>query len=139
MEIAPGIHSMSQRKGGRVHAFLLDDGQSLTLIDTLYDTDGHRVLEELASMGRTVSDIDNILTLMAPQMERPRWCEDFVHLRAARGTVYQGSSTSRRRSARARQRPDREGRRVLPRAEGSRGDDRCAGFWPGDPYHHGEI
>jgi glyoxylase-like metal-dependent hydrolase (beta-lactamase superfamily II) len=61
MEIAPGIHSMAQRQGGRVHAFLLDDGESLTLIDTLYDTDGHRVLEELASMGRTVSDIDNIV------------------------------------------------------------------------------
>ena len=41
--------------------FSLDDGQSPTLIDMLYDTDGHRVLEELASMGRTVSDIDNII------------------------------------------------------------------------------
>jgi glyoxylase-like metal-dependent hydrolase (beta-lactamase superfamily II) len=61
MELAPGIHSLGQKKGGRVHAFLLDDGGSLTLIDTLYDTDGHRVLEEVAGMGRRVSDLENIV------------------------------------------------------------------------------
>ena len=61
MELAPGIHSIGQKKGGRVHAFLLDDGGSLTLIDTLYDTDGHRVLEEIAGMGRAVADVENIV------------------------------------------------------------------------------
>jgi glyoxylase-like metal-dependent hydrolase (beta-lactamase superfamily II) len=44
-----------------VHAFLLDDGNGLTLIDTLYDTDGHRVLEEIDSMGRSVADLQNIV------------------------------------------------------------------------------
>ena len=29
--------------GGHVHAFLLDDGDGLILIDALYDTDAHRL------------------------------------------------------------------------------------------------
>jgi hypothetical protein len=33
MKVAEGIYSLSQTKGGHVHAFLLDDGNSLTLID----------------------------------------------------------------------------------------------------------
>jgi glyoxylase-like metal-dependent hydrolase (beta-lactamase superfamily II) len=61
MELAPGIHSIGQKKGGRVHAFLLDDGGSLTLIDTLYDTDGHRVVEEIVGLGRAVADLENIV------------------------------------------------------------------------------
>ena len=44
MEIAPGIHSLGQWRGGHVHAFLLDDDGALTLIDTLFDIDAHRVL-----------------------------------------------------------------------------------------------
>ena len=61
MEIAPGIYSMSQRKGGHVHAFLLDDGTSLTVIDTLYDTDARIVLDHIRSVGRTVSDLEHIV------------------------------------------------------------------------------
>jgi glyoxylase-like metal-dependent hydrolase (beta-lactamase superfamily II) len=61
MQIAPGIHSMGQDKGGRVHAFLLDDGNALTLIDTLYDDDGGVVLAELAQMGRKPTDLKHII------------------------------------------------------------------------------
>jgi glyoxylase-like metal-dependent hydrolase (beta-lactamase superfamily II) len=61
VELAPGIRSLSQKKGGRVHAFLLDDGNGLTLIDTLYDTDGQRVLDEIAAMGRSVDDLESII------------------------------------------------------------------------------
>lgn len=61
LEIAPGVHSMRQHKGGRVHAFLLDDGQSLTLIDTLFDTDGGLVLETIRRIGRNVSDLKHIV------------------------------------------------------------------------------
>ena len=50
-ELAPGV-SIEQKQGGHVHAFLLEDGEDLTLIDTLYDTDGHRVREEIAAIGR---------------------------------------------------------------------------------------
>lgn len=61
MQIAPGIHSLGQDKGGRVHAYLLDDGLGLTLIDTLYDDDGNVVLAEIASMGRTPADLKQII------------------------------------------------------------------------------
>ena len=61
MEIAPGIYSMSQSKGANVHAFLLDDGNGLTLIDTLYDTDAHRILDELQRIDKTPQDIKHIV------------------------------------------------------------------------------
>jgi glyoxylase-like metal-dependent hydrolase (beta-lactamase superfamily II) len=61
MEISPGIYSMSQQKGGHVHAFLLDDDTSLTVIDTLYDTDACIVLDQIRSIGRTVTDLEHIV------------------------------------------------------------------------------
>lgn len=61
MEIAPGVHSLQQARGGQVHAFLLDGDDGLTLIDTLYDTDGRRVLDEIARIGRTVADLRHIV------------------------------------------------------------------------------
>ena len=39
MEIAPGVYSIGQNKAGQIHAYLLDDGNGLTAIDTLFDTD----------------------------------------------------------------------------------------------------
>ena len=61
MEIAPGVYSMSQEQGGHVHAFLLDDGQSLTLIDSLYDDDGNGVLAEVQRIGKKPQDIKTII------------------------------------------------------------------------------
>jgi glyoxylase-like metal-dependent hydrolase (beta-lactamase superfamily II) len=61
IEVAPGVHSMHQSKGGHVHAFLLDDGQNLTLIDTLFDTDGGLILETIRRMGRSVNDLKHII------------------------------------------------------------------------------
>ena len=46
MQIAPGIYSMGQDEGGHVHAYLLDDGTGLTLLDTLYDDDANVVLSD---------------------------------------------------------------------------------------------
>jgi len=61
-QIAPGVYSLRQNKGGHVHAFLLDDGTgSLTLIDTLFDTDARRILDRIKSIGRTVGDLDHIV------------------------------------------------------------------------------
>jgi glyoxylase-like metal-dependent hydrolase (beta-lactamase superfamily II) len=60
-QLAEGVYSLGQRKGGRVHAYLLDDGQGLTLIDTLYDTDGARVVEAITQIGRKPSDLKNIV------------------------------------------------------------------------------
>ncbi len=61
MRIAPGIFSMGQEEGGHVHAFLLDDGNGLTLIDTMYDDDARHVLAELKDIGRTPADIKHII------------------------------------------------------------------------------
>ena len=61
MEIAPGIYSLSQQEGGHVHAFLLDDGKELTVIDTLWDTDGQRILDQIKSIGRSVTDLKHII------------------------------------------------------------------------------
>jgi len=36
-ELAPGVHSLGHGKGGHVHAFLIDDGNELTLVDTLFE------------------------------------------------------------------------------------------------------
>ena len=41
MEIAPGIYSMEQSKGGHVHAFLLDDG---TFVDRAVVESAHLTL-----------------------------------------------------------------------------------------------
>jgi glyoxylase-like metal-dependent hydrolase (beta-lactamase superfamily II) len=61
MEVAQGIYSLSQEEGGHVHAYLLDDGTSLTLIDTLYDDDANVVLAELAHISRQPSDVKHII------------------------------------------------------------------------------
>ena len=60
-QIAPGVYSMEQNKGGHVHAFLLDNGTDLTLIDTLFDTDAHQILERIESIGRTIEDLKRIV------------------------------------------------------------------------------
>lgn len=52
---------MGQKEGGHVHAFLLDDGNGLTLIDTMYDDDARHVLAELKAIGRTPADIKHII------------------------------------------------------------------------------
>jgi glyoxylase-like metal-dependent hydrolase (beta-lactamase superfamily II) len=60
-QLAPGVYSLQQKKGGHVHAFLLDDGTDLTLIDTLFDTGARRVLDRINSIGRTVTDLKRIV------------------------------------------------------------------------------
>ncbi len=60
-EIAPGVHSLEQKIGGRVHAFLLESDDGLTLIDTLYDTDARLVLEAITALGRTARDLKRIV------------------------------------------------------------------------------
>jgi glyoxylase-like metal-dependent hydrolase (beta-lactamase superfamily II) len=61
MQIAPGLYSLSQTRGGRVHAFLIEDGDRLTLVDTLYDDDAGVILSELSAIGRKATDIQYIL------------------------------------------------------------------------------
>ena len=61
MEIAQGVFSMYQSKGGHVHAFLLDDGTELTLIDTLFDTDARQILDRIEAIGRSAEDLKHIV------------------------------------------------------------------------------
>ncbi len=60
-QVAPGVYSMAQSKGGHVHAFLLDNGTDLTLIDTLFDTDARQVLDRIGGIGRTIKDLKRIV------------------------------------------------------------------------------
>jgi glyoxylase-like metal-dependent hydrolase (beta-lactamase superfamily II) len=61
MQIATGVYSLEQSKGGHVHAFLLDDGEGLTLIDTLFDTDARRVLDRISAIGKGIEDLKHIV------------------------------------------------------------------------------
>ncbi len=61
MEIAPGIYSLQELKGIFVHAFLVDDGEGLTLIDTLHSSDAAAILKLLDELGRSPRDIRRIL------------------------------------------------------------------------------
>jgi glyoxylase-like metal-dependent hydrolase (beta-lactamase superfamily II) len=61
MEVAPGIYSLGQKQGGRVHAYLLDDGEGVTVVDTLMAADAHLILEELARIGRAPGDIKHLI------------------------------------------------------------------------------
>ncbi|MBD0318502.1 MAG: MBL fold metallo-hydrolase [Thermoleophilia bacterium] len=65
MEIAPGVHVLGGKKGGRVRAFLLEGGNGLTLVDTLFETDARGVLEGLRGLGRRASDLKQIVVTHA--------------------------------------------------------------------------
>jgi glyoxylase-like metal-dependent hydrolase (beta-lactamase superfamily II) len=66
MEIAPGVYSIRQTgrnayPSGYSHAYLLNDGTELTLIDTLGDTDGRLVLEQLRKLDQPVTNLRRIV------------------------------------------------------------------------------
>jgi glyoxylase-like metal-dependent hydrolase (beta-lactamase superfamily II) len=65
MEAAPGVYSLSQRQGGNVHAFVLDDGNGLTLVDTLFDGDAKRILAQIQAIGKTPQDVRRIIVTHA--------------------------------------------------------------------------
>jgi glyoxylase-like metal-dependent hydrolase (beta-lactamase superfamily II) len=64
-EIAGGVHAIGaprhgMSKGGFSRAYLLEDGDDLTLIDTGWDDDGYMITRYLASIGRSPSEIAHI-------------------------------------------------------------------------------
>jgi glyoxylase-like metal-dependent hydrolase (beta-lactamase superfamily II) len=61
MQITNGVRSIGQRKGGRVHCYLIDSGEGLTLIDTGYEEDAEFILKELEIIQRPATDIKRIL------------------------------------------------------------------------------
>ena len=60
IEVAPGVHALGGKKGGRVRAFLLDHGE-LTLVDTLFEDDARGVLAALRELGRNPGDLTRIV------------------------------------------------------------------------------
>ena len=59
-EIAPGIYSLGHGKGGHVHAFLLEAGGELSLVDTLFEGDARLVLDALRRLGRSAANLKRI-------------------------------------------------------------------------------
>jgi glyoxylase-like metal-dependent hydrolase (beta-lactamase superfamily II) len=60
-ELAPGIHVLGGKKGGRVRAFLVENGPKLTLVDTLFEEDARLVLQAIHEIGRKVEDLEHIV------------------------------------------------------------------------------
>ena len=59
-ELARDIYSLGHGKGGHVHAFLIDNDNELTLIDTLFEGDARLVLGAIDQLGRKPSDLKRI-------------------------------------------------------------------------------
>ena len=60
IELAPGIHRLGHRAGGRVSAFLVEEGGELSLVDTLFESDARLVLEAIRKLGKSVTDLKRI-------------------------------------------------------------------------------
>jgi glyoxylase-like metal-dependent hydrolase (beta-lactamase superfamily II) len=55
------IHPITDGTAGRVHAYILEIDDGITLIDTLSGVDGATVIAELAGMGRRPEDLTRIV------------------------------------------------------------------------------
>ena len=42
-ELAPGVHSLGHGRGGQVHAFLVETGDELFVVDEVFGGDARRV------------------------------------------------------------------------------------------------
>jgi glyoxylase-like metal-dependent hydrolase (beta-lactamase superfamily II) len=60
IELAPGIYSLGHGKGGHVHAFLVETGGELSLVDTLFEDDARLVLQAIHELGRAPTDLKRI-------------------------------------------------------------------------------
>jgi len=60
IELAPGVHALGHKAGGRVHAFLVEAGGELTLVDTLFEGDARLVLSAIDALGRSPGDLKRI-------------------------------------------------------------------------------
>jgi glyoxylase-like metal-dependent hydrolase (beta-lactamase superfamily II) len=61
MELTPRIYVIREVRGIFVHAFLLDDGDGLTLIDTLHSKGAKGILNQISRIGKTTSDLKRIV------------------------------------------------------------------------------
>jgi glyoxylase-like metal-dependent hydrolase (beta-lactamase superfamily II) len=61
MEVVPGIYSLGGRAGAYVRAFVLDAGDELLVLDTLFSADAQPILEQIRLLGRTAQDVRHII------------------------------------------------------------------------------
>lgn len=61
MQLTPGVYSLGVPKGFESHAFLIDDGHALILIDTLFDADARLIVDQIRAIGRTPADLKHIV------------------------------------------------------------------------------
>ncbi len=61
VELAPGVYSLGVPKVFQSHAFLIDDGGELTLIDTLYAADAGVIVNQIRAIGRSLTDLKHIV------------------------------------------------------------------------------
>jgi glyoxylase-like metal-dependent hydrolase (beta-lactamase superfamily II) len=60
MELAPGIEALGDARWGYVRAFLIDDGNELTLVDTLGEPHPFTILAAIRRMGRSIADLKRV-------------------------------------------------------------------------------
>ena len=61
MEIAQCVYSLRQDKGFDVHAFLIDTGDGLLLVDTLFDPIPNIIADQIYRIGGTLSSLRTIV------------------------------------------------------------------------------
>lgn len=61
MDIFPGLYSLGGRAGAHVRAFVVQDGDDLLILDTLFAADAGLILEQIKSIGRSPKDIKHII------------------------------------------------------------------------------
>jgi glyoxylase-like metal-dependent hydrolase (beta-lactamase superfamily II) len=59
--ITDGVYSIGEWIAGRVHAFLLDDGNDLTVIDTLWEADARYILAQIRALNKEVTQLKHII------------------------------------------------------------------------------
>ena len=60
-ELAPGVHMLGAKKGGRVRAYLIETHGELWLVDTLFENDAGGVLDAIRRLGRKPSELKRIV------------------------------------------------------------------------------
>ena len=60
-ELAPGVHMLGAKKGGRVRAYLIETNGELSLVDTLFENDARGVLDAIRQLGHKPSDLKRIV------------------------------------------------------------------------------
>jgi glyoxylase-like metal-dependent hydrolase (beta-lactamase superfamily II) len=60
VELAPGIEAVGDARWGYVRAYLIDDGNDLTLVDTLGEPHPFMILAAIRRMGRSIADLKRI-------------------------------------------------------------------------------